>query len=122
LAIEISYVLIQGSTAGADKEENPRPPVRQNGGEMSQVPAVRRRPERAVDYPWSTPRSVSHTRSRVLQTPKMAARRTAPERQTAASGVERGCSSDGRALQSLCRGQGIDSPQLHQTRDRCNRD
>ncbi len=26
----------------------------------------------------------------------------------------RGCSSDGRALQSHCRGQGFDSPQLHQ--------
>ena len=25
----------------------------------------------------------------------------------------RGCSSDGRALQSHCRGQGFDSPQLH---------
>ncbi len=28
----------------------------------------------------------------------------------------RGCSSDGRALQSHCRGQGFDSPQLHQPR------
>jgi hypothetical protein len=27
--------------------------------------------------------------------------------------VVRGCSSDGRALQSHCRGQGFDSPQLH---------
>ncbi len=26
----------------------------------------------------------------------------------------RGCSSDGRALQSHCRGQGFESPQLHQ--------
>gem|GEM_PF-5024341 len=25
-----------------------------------------------------------------------------------------GCSSDGRALQSHCRGQGFESPQLHQ--------
>src|SRR3954449_9404978 len=28
--------------------------------------------------------------------------------------LARGCSSDGRALQSHCRGQGFDSPQLHQ--------
>ena len=28
----------------------------------------------------------------------------------------RGCSSDGRALQSHCRGQGFDSPQLHHPR------
>jgi hypothetical protein len=28
--------------------------------------------------------------------------------------LRRGCSSDGRALQSHCRGQGFDSPQLHQ--------
>ena len=27
----------------------------------------------------------------------------------------RGCSSDGRALQSHCRGQGFESPQLHQS-------
>ncbi len=32
----------------------------------------------------------------------------------------RGCSSDGRALQSHCRGQGFDSPQLHQPPDRKN--
>src|SRR5277367_5130238 len=28
--------------------------------------------------------------------------------------ARRGCSSDGRALQSHCRGQGFESPQLHQ--------
>jgi hypothetical protein len=28
--------------------------------------------------------------------------------------TDRGCSSDGRALQSHCRGQGFESPQLHQ--------
>ena len=38
---------------------------------------------------------------------------------TAAKGsapAVRGCSSDGRALQSHCRGQGFDSPQLHHAR------
>jgi hypothetical protein len=35
-------------------------------------------------------------------------------RRSALPSVERGCSSDGRALQSHCRGQGFDSPQLHQ--------
>src|SRR6185369_5588289 len=41
-----------------------------------------------------------------------------PQGESAANGAlhreARGCSSDGRALQSHCRGQGFDSPQLHQ--------
>src|SRR5690348_18250049 len=34
------------------------------------------------------------------------------------SGATRGCSSAGRALQSHCRGQGFDPPQLHRCLDR----
>src|SRR5438093_13476697 len=55
---------------------------------------------------------------RRLQGGKIAAREPLPKRPVpigpAAWLEARGCSSDGRALQSHCRGQGFDSPQLHQ--------
>src|SRR5436190_17019085 len=55
---------------------------------------------------------------RRLQGEKQAASEPLPKRSEPigpASWLEaRGCSSDGRALQSHCRGQGFDSPQLHQ--------
>jgi hypothetical protein len=53
-----------------------------------------------------------------LQGGKIAAREPLPKRPDpiglACRLEARGCSSDGRALQSHCRGQGFDSPQLHQ--------
>src|ERR1041384_7139472 len=53
-----------------------------------------------------------------LQGGKQAARgaaRLGPARPVTRAQLEaRGCSSDGRALQSHCRGQGFDSPQLPQ--------
>src|SRR5436190_17792001 len=77
--------------------------------------------------PWSFARSTIDERRRSAAEPK---RRTqAPERKRRGEGrcqrfkarlmgapIRRvwGCSSDGRALQSHCRGQGFDSPQLHQ--------
>ena len=51
-----------------------------------------------------------------LQGGKIAAREPLPGPELARVHLNgaRGCSSDGRALQSHCRGQGFDSPQLHQ--------
>ena len=50
-------------------------------------------------------------RKAVLRRPRSPANGVAPDH---GRDTRRGCSSDGRALQSHCRGQGFDSPQLHQ--------